>query len=210
MCHMWHCNVSITLTRKGLVVVGRPFKSEHRKYKHYFLVIEIGTVIVIPQTRFFTQELYLLLLKKVLSLKSTHLTNIQMPVFSIALEIPFHEASMEYFCFAVSGSRGSVAGGGPSDSAGGLFPLRSEAANLPNWQPMAYHKGMLCHHFCTLFLLMNCHFTFQIIFRTLAFTFNSLSFLLFTIYSQQVFWFTCSLFYLHFSDFINTKIVTPL
>lgn len=66
--------------------------------------------------------------------------NMQIPVFSIALEMPFHEASIEYFCLAVRGSLGSVAGGGPSPRLGWLLALRSEAANLPNWHPMvAFH-----------------------------------------------------------------------
>lgn len=58
--------------------------------------------------------------------------NMQMPVFSIALEIPFHEASMEYFCFAVKGSRGSVAGGGPSVTTGTALLALPEVASLPN------------------------------------------------------------------------------
>lgn len=62
----------------------------------------------------------------------------QMPVFSMALEMPFHEASIEYFCFAVSGRRGSVAGGGPPPKSGPalLAPRLSDAASFPNWQPM--------------------------------------------------------------------------
>lgn len=59
-----------------------------------------------------------------------------MPVFSMALEIPFHDASMEYFCFAVRGRRGSVAGGGPSLTGPALLPRLSDAANFPNWQPI--------------------------------------------------------------------------
>lgn len=65
----------------------------------------------------------------------TYLINMQMPVFSIALEMPFHEASIEYFCLAVSGSRGSVAGGGASASAGAAHapaPRLSDEASLPN------------------------------------------------------------------------------
>ncbi|GBP54423.1 hypothetical protein EVAR_35980_1 [Eumeta japonica] len=39
------------------------------------------------------------------------------PVFSMARLMPFHEASMEYFCLAVSGRRGSQGGGGGGPSA---------------------------------------------------------------------------------------------
>lgn len=77
----------------------------------------------------------------------TYFINMQIPVFSIALEMPFHEASMEYFCFAVRGSLGSVAGGGPSVRTW-LFDLRSDAANLPSWQPIAttlLHKIDITH-----------------------------------------------------------------
>lgn len=72
--------------------------------------------------------------------RNTYFMNMQIPVFSIALEMPFHEASIEYFCLAVRGSLGSVAGGGPSPRLGWLLALRSEAANFPNWHPMvAFH-----------------------------------------------------------------------
>lgn len=62
----------------------------------------------------------------------------QMPVFSMALEMPFHEASIEYFCFAVSGRRGSVAGGGPPPkSEPALLASRlPDDASFPNLQPM--------------------------------------------------------------------------
>lgn len=73
----------------------------------------------------------------------THFINMQIPVFSMALEMPFHEASMEYFCLAVRGSLGSVAGGGPSANVVLLVllaPRLSDAASFPNWHPiLTYH-----------------------------------------------------------------------
>lgn len=147
------------------------------KYKdvlHYFCQNAASTQLVYTNScRFFGRQDWLTSHQPICLDKhfyiihtNTYLTNMQMPVFSIALDIPFHDASMEYFCFAVSGRRGSVAGGGPSDSAGGLFTRRSDAASLPNWQPMVYHKGMLFDHSYTLFSLTKRHFTFQIIFVT--------------------------------------------
>lgn len=64
----------------------------------------------------------------------TYLMNMQIPVFSIALEMAFHEATMVYLCLAVSGSRGSTIGAGGSLMAPPA--LRSEAASLVNWHPI--------------------------------------------------------------------------
>lgn len=69
----------------------------------------------------------------------------QMPVFSMALEMPFHEASIEYFCFAVRGRRGSVAGGGGTSAASLGALCRPEAASLPSWHPMVRQR--LAHHY---------------------------------------------------------------
>lgn len=57
------------------------------------------------------------------------------PVGSIALEIPFQEASMLYFCLAVRGSLGSggAGAGGPSLTSGAP---RCVAASLPSSQPI--------------------------------------------------------------------------
>lgn len=52
----------------------------------------------------------------------TYLTNMYMPVDSIALAMAFQLAVRRYFCLAVSGNLGSIAGGG-----GGLsWPARDE------------------------------------------------------------------------------------
>lgn len=71
---------------------------------------------------------------KIINNKTTYFINIQIPVFSIALDMPFHDANMEYFCLAVNGSLGSVAGGGPSGitAVALAFPRLSDAANFPN------------------------------------------------------------------------------
>jgi len=64
------------------------------------------------------------------------------PVGSIALDMPFHDAIMLYFCLAVSGSRGSGGPGlGGSCNASLCLPPRSspdvaELANLPRSQPI--------------------------------------------------------------------------
>lgn len=64
------------------------------------------------------------------------------PVGSIALDMPFHDAIMLYFCLAVSGSRGSGGPGlGGSSSLSLCLPPRSspaaaELANLPRSQPI--------------------------------------------------------------------------
>lgn len=59
------------------------------------------------------------------------------PVGSIALLIPFQEASMLYFCLAVSGSRGSTLAGGAGSFSARFEPgcVRPEAS-LPNSQPI--------------------------------------------------------------------------
>lgn len=66
----------------------------------------------------------------------THLMNMHMPVGSIALAIPFHEAIMEYFCLAVSGRRGSGGGGAAPSRLERAFRPLPDAANLPSSQPM--------------------------------------------------------------------------
>lgn len=58
----------------------------------------------------------------------------QIPVGSMALAMPFHEAIMEYFCLAVSGNLGSEGGGAPLSTA---LPSLSDAANFPNSQPIS-------------------------------------------------------------------------
>lgn len=68
----------------------------------------------------------------------THLMNMWIPVGSIALLIPFHDAIIEYFCLAESGNRGSGAAGGggsqgPSELAPSPFPA---VANFPNSHPI--------------------------------------------------------------------------
>lgn len=67
----------------------------------------------------------------------THLTNMLIPVGSIARLIAFHDATIVHFWRALSGSRSSVAAG-----AGGSLRLLSTPflspllANLPNSHPM--------------------------------------------------------------------------
>lgn len=64
--------------------------------------------------------------------------NMWTPVGSMARLIPFHDATMEYFCLAVSGSRGSGAvggGGSPGPMEFDAFPLEP-LANFPNSQPI--------------------------------------------------------------------------
>lgn len=78
--------------------------------------------------------------------------NMYTPVGSIALEMPFHDAIMLYFCLAVSGSRGSGGPGlGGSSSLSLCLPPRSspdaaELASFPRSQPIstrvqAAHSG---------------------------------------------------------------------
>jgi hypothetical protein len=65
--------------------------------------------------------------------------NMQIPVGSIALAMPFHDATMVYFCLAVKGSRGSGgAGGGGSPGPALVAPLPCLvlAANLPSSHPI--------------------------------------------------------------------------
>lgn len=72
----------------------------------------------------------------------TYLMNMYTPVGSIALDMPFHDAIMLYFCLAVSGSLGSGGPGlGGSSSASLCLPPRSspdvaELASLPRSQPI--------------------------------------------------------------------------
>lgn len=76
------------------------------------------------------------------NVRCTHLMNMNTPVGSIALDMPFHDAIMLYFCLAVSGSRGSGGPGlGGSSSLSLCFPPRSspdaaELASLPRSQPI--------------------------------------------------------------------------
>lgn len=60
--------------------------------------------------------------------------NMQIPVGSMALAMPFHEAIMEYFCLAVSGNLGSEGGGAPLSTA---LPSLSDAASFPSSQPIS-------------------------------------------------------------------------
>lgn len=72
----------------------------------------------------------------------THLMNMSIPVGSIALDMPFHEAIMLYFCLAVNGSRGSGGPGLGGSSSLSLClppppsPDAVELANFPRSQPM--------------------------------------------------------------------------
>lgn len=74
---------------------------------------------------------------------NTYLRNIQTPVLSIALLIPFQEASMLYFCFAVRGNLESTCWTdvAPPISSNLLwfsaFPL---PANFPNSHPISRSK----------------------------------------------------------------------
>ena len=64
----------------------------------------------------------------------------QMPVGSIARLIPFHEATIEYFCLAVNGNRGSGAAGGGGSHGPNILPLSPFEldANLLNSQPILF------------------------------------------------------------------------
>lgn len=67
----------------------------------------------------------------------THLTNMLIPVGSIARLIAFHDATIVHFWRAVSGSRSSVAAGaGGSLTLLSTFFLSPLLANLPNSHPM--------------------------------------------------------------------------
>jgi len=74
--------------------------------------------------------------------RCTYLMNMYTPVGSIALDMPFHDAIMLYFCLAVSGSLGSGGPGlGGSSSTSLCLPPRSspdvaELASLPRSQPI--------------------------------------------------------------------------
>lgn len=80
----------------------------------------------------------------------------QTPVDSIALLIPFHEANMLYFCFAVRGSLGStVAVGAVAAAPSSVLGILLEpalAANFPSLHPMIFTEFSLttlewCHTF---------------------------------------------------------------
>jgi hypothetical protein len=60
----------------------------------------------------------------------------QTPVDSMALLIPFQEASILYFCLAVRGSLGSTVAGGAASSGFRLLPEPPLEANLPNSHPI--------------------------------------------------------------------------
>lgn len=60
----------------------------------------------------------------------------QIPVGSMALEIPFHDATRLYFCFAVKGSLGSVCAGGGFSSVFLFFAL--PPPSLPFWVLFAH------------------------------------------------------------------------
>lgn len=60
------------------------------------------------------------------------------PVDSMALLIPFHDANMLNFCFAVRGKRGSTGAGGAGSSCfRELPPPPLDPANFPSSQPMS-------------------------------------------------------------------------
>lgn len=68
------------------------------------------------------------------------------PVVSIARLMPFHEATIVYFCLAVSGNRLSVGGGPQASRLGTLLPLEPPLllANFVSSQPMALLLLLLC------------------------------------------------------------------
>uniref|UniRef100_A0A2M4B3Q0 Putative secreted protein n=1 Tax=Anopheles triannulatus TaxID=58253 RepID=A0A2M4B3Q0_9DIPT len=77
---------------------------------------------------------------------SNSLINMVMPVVSIARLMPFHDATIVYFCLAVSGNRASV-GGGPHASRLGtlllfellpLLPLASFVNSQPMFPPFLF------------------------------------------------------------------------
>lgn len=78
------------------------------------------------------------------------------PVVSIARLMPFHEATIVYFCLAVSGNRLSVGGGPQASRLGTLLPLEPPPLLLANFvssQPMV--STLLLLH---LLLLLVCLF----------------------------------------------------
>lgn len=86
----------------------------------------------------------------------THLINMSIPVVSIARLMPFHEATIVYFCLAVSGNRLSVGGGPQASRLGTLLPLEPPPLLLANFvssQPMV--STLLLLH---LLLLLVCLF----------------------------------------------------
>lgn len=87
----------------------------------------------------------------------THLINMSIPVVSIARLMPFHEATIVYFCLAVSGNRLSVGGGPQASRLGTLLPLEPPPLLLANFvssQPMV--STLLLLHL--LLLLLVCLF----------------------------------------------------
>lgn len=59
-----------------------------------------------------------------------------MPVGSIAREIPFQEAIIEYFCLAVRGRRGSTAAGAAGGGSLLEFPPPPLLVSFPSSQPI--------------------------------------------------------------------------
>lgn len=97
-------------------------------YSSYFIVLLfIINLLFLPHVPNYTTILYL-------NKCWTYLTKSIMPVFSMALKIPFHEASIQYLCFGVNGNRGSEGGGGIYN--GSLTGNLSDDVNLLNSQPM--------------------------------------------------------------------------
>lgn len=63
----------------------------------------------------------------------TYLTNMRIPVGSMALLIPFQDAIMVYFCLAVRGRRGS---GGAGAVGSGRCPSPPSLSDLDLWFPL--------------------------------------------------------------------------
>lgn len=84
--------------------------------------------------------------------------NMLMPVVSMARLMPFHEATIEYFCRAVSGSResGAEGGGGSLTLLSTSFLLSPLLASFPNSQPMMKRfLALFSLHLWILFWLRN-------------------------------------------------------
>lgn len=67
----------------------------------------------------------------------TYFKNMHTPVLSMALLMPFHDASMLYFCFAVRGSLESTCAGGATSSSLLFWSAWPLPANLPNSHPIS-------------------------------------------------------------------------